>query len=206
MSMNDPGTNPQWPQQPPPKTGMKGSTKVLIGLAIAFGVLCVLCCGIVGGAVYYFRNAASQDPQKVRQVTESMVQMDIPDEFKPAMSIDVKMFMTMVVWGDFGNPNEQNELVIAISPMVTQANPAQAQEQLEQSLRQQGKGKRPLVDRKSETDRSRSAERKPIFSSRTGKMPPPRPRGWKSRRVRWRKGMTMLVVQTDPKNEEKIAR
>ena len=47
MSMNDPGTNPQWPQQPPPKTGMKGSTKVLIGLAIAFGVLCVLCCGII---------------------------------------------------------------------------------------------------------------------------------------------------------------
>ena len=64
MSMNDPSTNPQWPQQPPPKTGMKGSTKVLIGLAIAFGVLCVLCCGVFGGVAYYFKRGAARIPNR----------------------------------------------------------------------------------------------------------------------------------------------
>ena len=59
--------------------------------------------------------------------------------------------MTMALWGDFGDQNGQNGMVVANFPMV--ANEAQAQDQLEQSLRQQGKGKQALVERKSE-DRS----------------------------------------------------
>ena len=82
MSMNDPSANPQWSLQSPPKAGMKGSTKVLIGLAIGFGLLCVLCCGIFGGLGYYLKRAASHDPQTVRQVTESMVQMEIPERIQ----------------------------------------------------------------------------------------------------------------------------
>ena len=135
-----------------------------------------------------------------------MVQMDIPDGFKPAMSFDMK-FMTMAVWGDFGNPNEQNGLVIAVFPMVTQANSAQAQDQLEQSLRQQGKGKRPLVDRKSEDRSFKVRGKEAHFQFTHGKDATTKaPRLEVVGAFEGAKGMTMLVVQTDPKNEEKIVK
>lgn len=94
----------------PIKTGMSGTTKVLVAFGIGFGVLALLCCGGlgVGGymAVRMLKDSTSTDPEVVKRVTAEIASIDVPELLEPKMSLDMqvpftnKKFMRMVTYTD----------------------------------------------------------------------------------------------------------
>ena len=94
MSMSPPEMTPDG-MQPSPKPGTSTGTKVLIILAIVFGVLLLLCCGGVIGFVFwaqsYMTESFSEDPAKVATVTQEIAQLDIPEGLDPTASVDMTL-------------------------------------------------------------------------------------------------------------------
>jgi hypothetical protein len=74
------------------RPGMSSGAKVLIGLGVGCGVLVLLCCGVGGALTFYFsrsfQHAMSKDPATVRQVAESIVEIDVPESLEPKVSLD----------------------------------------------------------------------------------------------------------------------
>ncbi len=149
MSTNNPFDNQTWDEQaaaPPPKPGMSTGTKVLLILLIIFGGIALLCCGgLIAGGIYlskYINESVSKDPTVVRQVTQQIVTMTIPEVLKPEASFDMKMpitdqrLMTGVVYED---KSTRSSLFLAVFGFQeNQADREQMQRQMEQSFRQQG--------------------------------------------------------------------
>ncbi len=79
----------------PPKSGMSGTTKVLIGLGIGCGVVLLLCCGGFVTVSYWgynlAKNATSKDPATIQRVTGEIVTIDVPQSFRPESSIDMQI-------------------------------------------------------------------------------------------------------------------
>ena len=75
--------------------GMSGTTKVLLAFGIGCGVLLLLCCGLVGFGGFagyrYFQNALIDDPDKVRQITDAIVTIEIPESLEPKMAMDMRV-------------------------------------------------------------------------------------------------------------------
>lgn len=94
------------PESLPSGTG--GAKKVLLGLGIGCGLMAVICCG--GGLVSMYwlgksiQQATSKDPAKIREVTEQIATIAIPDKFQPETSLDAKIpvigGMQMAVYRD----------------------------------------------------------------------------------------------------------
>ena len=78
-------------------------TKLLIGLGAGFAVFVVVACA---GGYFMFqkmKNAVTNDPVKVQQIGESVVDMDVPAELKPQFGMDLKVAgqgMSMAVYVD----------------------------------------------------------------------------------------------------------
>jgi len=150
MSMNDPTFNSPSFEQAPPKTGMSGGSKVLVGLGIGCAVVVFLCCG--GGILLglYFKNYAqqtlNQDPQVVKQKTDQIAKIKLPAAFQPTWSMDMKVpftgqpMMLFTVWED---PAAKSTIMLGLfGPMFAQ-NQAQMQASFNQQMQQQGKGGSP---------------------------------------------------------------
>jgi hypothetical protein len=199
MATNYPTTDPQWPYQQPPKAGMKGSTKFLIGAGIGCGVLLLLCCGGGVGVVYYGSRSMSNDPQAVRQVTDSMIAMDIPPEFHPAMSFGMKWFFTMALWQD----DRGNQIILGTpGSVISGRDQAQVAEQMEQSMRRQEQGKRGFVAQRSEQRNLKIRGADVPFTFGRGKdRDTGRERLQISGAVQGKEPLVWLVVLTDPKDE-----
>jgi len=151
MATNNPfeNENQNWAQQlppPPARSGMRTSTKVILILLIVFGGLALLCCGGGIATFVYFgksiANSVSQDPKVVRQVTQQIAQISIPEALKPTASFDVKVpftgqrMMTGVVYEDKAS---NSSLFLAVFGFQTDdVNREQMRRQMEQSFRQQG--------------------------------------------------------------------
>jgi hypothetical protein len=145
MSTDQPYMSPEG-MPPPEKPGMSTGTKVLIILGIIFLVLVLLCCGFGGAFVWwgtaYMKDAISDDPQVVREVTGEIVEIDIPDKIKPLFSMDMNVpfsdqrVMVMVVYGDQGDGTAV--MLASFGEAFADQGQAQMRQQMEQSLREQG--------------------------------------------------------------------
>ena len=147
MSMSPPEMTPNG-MQPSPKPGMSTGAKVLIVLAIVFGILLVLCCGGVIATFFYLQSYAaesfSEDPAKVAAVTQEIAQLDIPEGLEPAGSVNMKVpftgqsLMTVAVYAD---EETGSVLILTVAgEAFGSQNQAQMQQSIDQSLRQQGMG------------------------------------------------------------------
>jgi len=74
--------------------GSSGGSKLLWGLVIGCGAIGVLCCGAAGFVGWFgyatVASAVSENPQDVRQNTEQILSIDIPERFAPQASINVE--------------------------------------------------------------------------------------------------------------------
>ncbi|MEX0701066.1 MAG: hypothetical protein WD069_03135 [Planctomycetales bacterium] len=93
-------TNPtdSEPPQPPPKRGMSTTTKVVLILVALFGGLGVLCCGGVMWFGWRMQSTIVQNPDQVREATAEIVEMEIPERFRPTIGYDMK---NMPLFGRF---------------------------------------------------------------------------------------------------------
>jgi hypothetical protein len=142
MSTSEPMNPYDSPQTPQP--GMSSGAKVLLGLGIGCGVLVLLCCG--GGiiaAVFFGRSmqqAMSEDPETVRIVTESIVEIDVPTSLPPQMSLDWtipilnRKMMTMAVYADEGDKSA----LVLFQMDEDFGNPAVMRTQFEESMKESG--------------------------------------------------------------------
>jgi len=150
---------------------MSTGTKVLLIVLIVGGILVVLCCGglvllgVLGKS--YFENAVSQDPAIVRQRTAEIVNLDIPGDFQPAVSFDMKVPFTgqsMMLWTVYEDKGSGSNLAIAqLGEMFNQQNQQQMRDQLEQSLRQQGMAQQQAAGPRDTQQKEVSIQGKPVM-------------------------------------------
>ncbi len=153
MSMPEP-MNP-YDSPGPVKQGMSGGAKVLLGVGIGCGVLVLLCCGGLGIGGYFFgrnlQQAISEEPETIREVTKSIVDIDVPPPLEPKMSLDFtipfanKKMMTMAIWTDEASDKakskgEQPESVLILFEMAGDfANREALKAQFEAQMHQSGR-------------------------------------------------------------------
>jgi hypothetical protein len=125
---------------------MSTGTKVLLIVLVVGGVLVVLCCGglaLLGWFTWReVKQGVSEDSAVVRQRTAEIVNIDIPGDFQPMLSFDMKVPFTdqrMMLWTVYEDKASGSHVAIAqLGDMFNQQNQQQMQVQLEQSLREQG--------------------------------------------------------------------
>jgi hypothetical protein len=88
MSMNPLPAEPEFGTTPPARRKMGTGAKVLLTLGVVFGVVLLLCCGVVGYFTYVIRKSMTTDPAAVHEITAKIVTIDLPPQFAPAMAID----------------------------------------------------------------------------------------------------------------------
>jgi hypothetical protein len=81
------------------KTGC--GTKMFAVIGVGFAVVCVVACA--GGYFMWqkVKNAVTDDPAKVQEISESVVDLDVPEGFEPQFGMDLKVAgqgMTMAVY------------------------------------------------------------------------------------------------------------
>jgi hypothetical protein len=142
MSMTPPEIGSEAPP-PPPKSGMSTGAKVLILLGILAAVLVLLCCGVGGFFVYKMRNMASDDPATIAAKTDEMTEIEIPEGLDPVMSLDVSIpFVGDVMLITVYTNAQQDSSLILFAPgeQMRGEDQEQMQQQMQDSLRQQGMG------------------------------------------------------------------
>ena len=133
--------------EPPPKKS-SGMKTVIIVLAIVGGVGALACGGCMVGGFLLFRDAISDDPEKIGQVAQSISEIDIPVEYEPMFSMSV-MGVKIAAFGEQGGGTARMIMLMSF-PAAMGADEAQMRQQMDQSLQQQtGKGN--LTQLESET-------------------------------------------------------
>jgi hypothetical protein len=130
---------------PPKKTGMSGGAKVLIILGVVGGLLILLCCGGIVGFGIYVAGGASQDPDVVKEKTAEIAQIDVPEGLEPQMSFDMKFpfYGRWMLWVVYVDEDSKSVLALFTLPQASaSANPEEMRRAMDQSLQQQGMGKR----------------------------------------------------------------
>ncbi len=135
-------SQPTMTPPPPPPAPPRPVWPWILGAGC--GVALLLCCGVVGLFGYLGTKVAqsvSQDPAKVREVADSIVQISLPPEFAPQMSMDLPvptMHMTFAVFG-----NGENIVMLGHMRGAAFANgdPEALARQMETSMRGQSSGR-----------------------------------------------------------------
>lgn len=131
----------------PQTQGMSSTAKVLLIVGSLAGLLLLACCG---GGVYFgykakdaiqelAKNAISSDPAVIRQRTQEIVHIDIPEGFEPSHSLQFSMLnvtMKQVVYQRKGSDGSMLMIMETNQPMHG-ANTKQQREQMLQAMRQQ---------------------------------------------------------------------
>jgi hypothetical protein len=140
-------TNPTWMATPePPKKQGSGCKVAGIILGVLFCV-CLICCGVgywgIQRMAGEFEKMVSEDPAVVAEMGSGIAEMNMPDGFKPRMSMDMKIpfvgtpFMKMVVYEGEGGGG-----VIMLmefnGAMFSGADREQMMAEMRKSARQQG--------------------------------------------------------------------
>jgi hypothetical protein len=122
---------------------MSGSAKALIGLGIGCGIFVLLCCGIFGGGGFWFvktvQESVSKDPAKIRELTERIVAISIPENLPPAMCLDfvIPLANTRIMsWAQYGDLKDHN--MLGLVQFGEQFDENQMRMQWRTSMRQNG--------------------------------------------------------------------
>ncbi|MHB8899707.1 MAG: hypothetical protein ACYC6Y_13245 [Thermoguttaceae bacterium] len=130
------------------KRGMSGGAKILIVLGIVF-LLCILvCCG--GGilvsvlASRWAKEAVSLDPAVIAQRQSEILDLQIPQSFRPQTSVDMAVPMTnnrLMRIVSYAGPSAADSItLVEIGELMAGQPEQQMRQQIEQSLQQQGIG------------------------------------------------------------------
>ena len=139
----DPYASPQAAQKP----GMSSGAKLLLILGILFLLCVILCCGgmafVFWRASAYMEDAVSTDPATIDQRRGELLEIQVPEGFKPEMSIDMAVPFTdsrlMTIVGYEGNSGNSFVLV-GIGDILSDMPKEQMEQEIDNSLRQQGIG------------------------------------------------------------------
>ncbi len=139
------------PEMPPEKPGMSTTAKVLIGLAIAFLLVVILCCGglilvgpkiiaLVEDTIEELEESMSQDPAIIAEVTRKIAQIDVPEQLTPKMSMDMEIPLTdqrLMIYVIYQDQQSGSTLqLFAMDKATAGQNQAQMQRSSDQTFQQ----------------------------------------------------------------------
>lgn len=177
-----PGIPPGRPWEYPPRPpGMSTGSKVLIGLGIGCGVVCLMCCGGLIALVFffqqYFETAFNEDPQEVRRMTERLVDIEVPGPLQPKLSVDFNVPLAGIPVAQgvvYAGPGESTLLMLVeFGDVVPPEQRPEMQRAIEQALREQGafEHDRPAWDWETQVLRYRVNEQPASFRYETATDP-----------------------------------
>src|SRR5688572_15949032 len=109
-----------------------GSNTLVWVLAIAAGAL-VLCCGGLGVVAWkaksFVANMASSDPVEIRRQTAEMLEITIPDTYRPLQATNLVVFRMLMYQTDAAASGAQGMLMLMEMAIQPQGVNAQQQEQ-----------------------------------------------------------------------------
>jgi len=128
----------------PERRGMSGTSKVFLAFGIGCGVLVLLCCGVIGIGGYftanYAQNSFSEDPAKVREVTDEIAQINIPEVLEPKASIDARIPFSderLMTWVFFASADDHSFLILAqFGPVLADSD--DLEREVRKSMRESG--------------------------------------------------------------------
>lgn len=128
----------------PQRRGMSSTAKVLLVLGSIAGVCMLACCGGVAFVGFKFKDvikavaeSTSTDPAVVKQRTAEIIQIDIPEEFAPVLTIGGALAgysMKECIYHRAGNQN--SGLVIMETNQPPGQDPKQQREAMLQKMRE----------------------------------------------------------------------
>lgn len=125
---------------PPAKKGMSTGVKILIGLLAGGGVFALICCG---GLFYLGQkviDSAVETPEEVRQVSESIVHMEVPERFTPKLGIKFELFGVGMAMARYIDEDSKSVITLMQTSQPGGDAPEHEMERIEESLDQQGLG------------------------------------------------------------------
>lgn len=141
------GPSSSRPQQQ--RRGCLGNSLMILGIVTA--VCFLICCGVGVFMFSKFRGAVKTEPAEITAVQQKIVDLDIPEEMKPAVAIDLDLFgffATQIV--AYGNQVEVaqadgqaegkfvGEFLMLIQMQIQDTDPAQVEAQLRNQSDEQG--------------------------------------------------------------------
>jgi len=136
----------------PPRQGMSGTTKVLLGFGIGCGLLLLLCCGVFGlGGVYVAqlaKKSVTEDAGKIREITDEVVSIKLPESLTPKYAVDmpIPIFGGRLMCGAFYQGATDDEFVGLGEFGQQMAGGGDFEEQLRQSMRENQPGDHEELD------------------------------------------------------------
>jgi predicted secreted protein len=122
----------------PQQTAKSKGCSIFLWVFGILGLLIVLACaGVIGGSFWFFRKSMSQDPAKIRQATEEITEIELPERFQPMMLMNA--FGTKFVMYQLGDTPESGGMLML---MEAGTGPGQNAEQMKKNFNQgfQGQG------------------------------------------------------------------
>lgn len=150
---------PLYSAEPPQNPGMSGTTKVLLGCAIAAGVLMLLVCGGMIAAFFYaqsyLKNAMVDDPAAIRRMTSEIVTIEVPPGLEPKLGLNLEVPVTkepLAIAVVYAGEQEHSALsMFEFLMAMPEEQRKQVQTQLEQSMSQQAQRQRKIEIQESKT-------------------------------------------------------
>ncbi len=137
--------NPYDPVEPP-REGMSGTSKVLLAFGIGCGVLLVLCCGVFGlGGFFMYKfaqNSQVTEPDKIRAVTDDIVEINIPESLEPKIGFDARVPFSgkpFIKGAIYSNAADNSQLIVGQIDEAF-ANSGDVETHMRQSMRESGHG------------------------------------------------------------------
>jgi hypothetical protein len=124
--------------QPSPEEPKKSGSGLKIFLwiiGIGGGLLLLACGGCIIGSIIFARSAMTTDPPKVREMAQSITEIEPPAGYDPVMGMNAYVFK-MVVFGEEGQ--ESGRMLVLMSFQADMGDQADMERQMNQSLQQQG--------------------------------------------------------------------
>jgi len=124
----------------PGRTGMSGVSKVILGLGLGCGFLLLLACGGMFLIFYAVKNSVVQDPAAIREMSDEIVTIALPDELKPKMGMNMNFGFggfSMVMYGS--DDNKDSLAICQVAGASTKEARDQMRMQMEMSMSQQAK-------------------------------------------------------------------
>lgn len=132
------------------------------GRMLFFGAGCgcllflMLCCGFFGIAGYTVSRFASVDPVEVRDVRQSIADIQVPEEFTPLQSFDFTIPVIdrrMISWVIYEGRDDMGMLVLAEFGADMDVDVDTAVDELERSLAEQGRHAKQVEINEDETEK-----------------------------------------------------